>query len=124
MVALASWVADYYACGAGEAVAAAMPPRAWIESERYAQITDAGEARLLTERGVRREILEALTGAKPVRVDTVLGDRRGAHAALLGLERDGLVEITRPLKGKASAYRTVRVATLTAQGHDVVDDDA
>ena len=72
---------------------------------------------------MRREILEALTGAKPVRVDTVLGDRRGAHAALLGLERDGLVEITRPLKGTASAYRTVRVATLSAQGHDVVDDD-
>ncbi len=100
-----------------------MPPRAWVESERYARITDAGEVRLLTERGVRREILEALTGAKPLRVDTVLGDRRGAHAALLGLERDGLVEITRPLKGKASAYRTVRVATLSAQGHDVVDDD-
>ena len=46
---------------------------------------------------------------------------RGSHAALLALERDGLVEITRPLKGKASAYRTVRVATLSAQGHDVAE---
>ena len=52
VVRLASWVADYYASGAGEAMATAMPPRAWIESERYAQITEAGEARLLTERGV------------------------------------------------------------------------
>jgi primosomal protein N' (replication factor Y) len=121
VVALAAWVSEYYACGPGEAVAAAMPPRAWVESERYARITAAGEVRLLTERGVRREILDALTGARPIRVDTVLGNRRGSHAALLGLERDGLVEITRPLKGKVSAYRTVRVAVLTAQGHDVAE---
>jgi primosomal protein N' (replication factor Y) len=121
VVALASWVAEYYACGVGEAVAAAMPPRAWVESERYARITGAGEFKLLTERGVRREMLDALIGAKPVRVDAILGNRRGAHAAWLGLERDGLVEITRPLRGKASAYRTVRVAALSAQGHDVVE---
>src|SRR5579859_6356053 len=51
IVALAAWVAEYYACGLGEAIATAMPPRAWIESERHARITDAGEARLLRERG-------------------------------------------------------------------------
>ena len=44
VIALATWVAEYYACGIGEAIAAAMPPRAWIESERYVQITDAGRA--------------------------------------------------------------------------------
>jgi primosomal protein N' (replication factor Y) len=121
VVALASWVAEYYACGVGEAVAAAMPPRAWVESERYARITEAGELEVLAERGVRRGILDALIGAKPVRVDAILGNRRGAHAALLELERDGLVEITRPLRGKASAYRTVRVAALSAQGQDVVE---
>jgi primosomal protein N' (replication factor Y) (superfamily II helicase) len=30
VVALAAWVADYYACGIGDAIATAMPPRAWI----------------------------------------------------------------------------------------------
>ena len=35
------------------------------------------------------------------------------------LERDGLVTITRPLIGAASAF-TVRVAHLTAQGQDVL----
>ena len=101
-------------------MAAAMPPRAWIESERYAQITDAGSARLLTERGVRREILEALDVERSRSAST--RSRQAARRArgALGLERDGLVEMTRPLKGAASAYRTVRVATLTAQGHDVV----
>ena len=122
VVRLASWVAEYYASGAGEAMATAMPPRTWIESERHARITDAGEARLLTERGLRRQILDGLTGGTTTRVDGLAGKGRGLHAALLGLERDGLVEITRPLKGTASAYRTVRVATLTAQGHEVAED--
>ncbi len=117
VVTLASWVADYYACGPGEAMAAAMPPRAWVESERYAQMTETGRARRLTERGLRRQILDALAGDKPVRVESIVG-KAGRHATLLGLERDGLVALTRPLKGSASAYRTVRVAALTVQGHD------
>ena len=94
-----------------------MPPRAWIESERYAQMTETGRARLLTERGVRRQILDALGEEKPVRVESIVG-RAGRHATLLGLERDGLVVLTQPLKGTASAYRTARVAALTVQGHD------
>jgi primosomal protein N' (replication factor Y) (superfamily II helicase) len=117
VVSLAMWVADYYACGAGEALAAAMPPRAWVESERHAQITAAGRAAVLQDRGMRRQLLEALGGDKPVRVEAIVG-KAGRYATLLGLERDGLVELTQPLKGSASAYRTVRVATLTAQGHE------
>jgi primosomal protein N' (replication factor Y) len=117
VVNLAAWVADYYACGPGEAMAAAMPPRAWVESERYAQITETGRARLATVRGVRRQILDALGEEKPVRVESIVG-MAGRHATLLGLERDGLVALTQPLKGTASAYRTVRVAALTVQGHD------
>ena len=119
VVRLASWVAEYYASGAGEAMATAMPPRAWIESERYARITEPGIARMPVERGLRREILDALDAGKPVRTGAVLAKVPNAHATLLGLERDGLVEITRPLKGTADAHRTVRVAALTAQGHDM-----
>ena len=111
------WVAEYYACGTGEAIAAAMPPRAWIESERHAQITDIGRARVATERGARRELLAALDVAHPVRVEAVVG-KAASHATLLALEQDGLIEITQPLKGQAAAYRTTRVANLTAQGHE------
>jgi primosomal protein N' (replication factor Y) len=42
VVELARWVAEYYACGPGDAIAAAMPPFAWVESERVVQITEAG----------------------------------------------------------------------------------
>ena len=114
VVALAEWVAEYYACGPGDAIGAAMPPRAWLESERHAQITERGHARLLSERGVRREILDRLEEGKPVRVDRLLGERRGSHGALLALERDGLIVLTRPLVGSASAFRTIRVAHITS----------
>ncbi len=123
VVRLALWVSEYYACGAGEAVSAAMPPRAWIESERYAQVTPFGTMRLLTERGLRRKVLDVLEGGMPVRTDAVLARAPNAHATLLGLERDGLVEITRPLRGTADAHRTVRVAVLTAQGHEFTTAD-
>jgi primosomal protein N' (replication factor Y) len=119
VVSLALWVADYYACGAGEAIGAAMPPRAWIESERHAVITENGHARMLLERGARREILEQLAIGKPLRVDTLIGEGGGTRGAVVGLERDGLLTITRPLVGTASAFRTVRVAHLTAQGHEI-----
>ena len=114
---LVGWVAEYYACGIGEALAASMPPRAWIESERHARITDPGQAAREAEKGLRREILDKLAGGKPLRVDTI-ATRAGIYSALAALERDGLIAITHPLRGSAAAFRTVRVAVLTAQGHD------
>jgi primosomal protein N' (replication factor Y) len=120
VVTLATWVAEYYACGPGEAIAAAMPPRAWIESERHAHITDSGRARLSTERGARGELLAALNVAHPVRVDALVA-KTARHALLLALERDGLVEITHPLRGQASAYRTTRVVALTTHGQEAAE---
>ncbi|MGH9409549.1 MAG: replication restart helicase PriA, partial [Vicinamibacterales bacterium] len=113
-----AWVADYYACGVGEAIATAMPPRAWIESERRARITDLGEARLLTERGSRRHVLQALTGGRLVTVAALARTVPGAGSIVAALEQDGLVVLTQPLRGRADAARTIRVAVLTAQGSD------
>jgi primosomal protein N' (replication factor Y) len=118
IVELCQWVADYYACGIGEAVATAMPPRAWIRSERRVRITDLGHARLLTEKGSRRAALDALEGGKVLSVEALLKKRGVAHSTLTALEHDGLVELTQPLRGAADASRTVRHATLTAQALD------
>ena len=121
VVELASWVADYYACGVGEAIATAMPPRAWIESERHAAITEAGEARMLSERGARRDVLELLTGGRVVSVGALAKKKKtskGVPAVLAALEVDGLITLTRPLRGTADASRTVRVAVLSAQGSE------
>ena len=51
IVDLALWAAEYYVAGPGETVAAAMPPFAWVESERRVSITDAGRARLASASG-------------------------------------------------------------------------
>jgi len=70
VVELAGWLAEYYACGPGEAIAAAMPPFAWIESERAVQITEAG-LKALTSResspipGPESEIRQGLPDAGP-----------------------------------------------------------
>jgi len=116
---LTDWVSEYYVCGAGDALAAAMPPRAWIESERHVRISENGLDAARNERGLRAEILTALGDGKAQRVETI-AVRSGSYAALATLDRDGLVQITRPLKGSTSAFRTVRVASLTAQGHEEV----
>src|SRR5438045_5418551 len=71
VIELAAWVADYYACGIGEAIATAVPPRAWIETERHARITELGEGRLLIERGLRRDVLEKLAGGRVASVEAL-----------------------------------------------------
>lgn len=119
ILALTSWVSEYYACGIGEAMAAAMPPRASLESERHAQITEAGRAAISSSRGATRGALERLADGKAVRVEALIRRHRPAHAVLPALERLGLVAITRPVIGRQADFRTVRVAHLTAQGQDV-----
>ena len=54
VIDLALWAAEYYVAGPGETVAAAMPPFAWVESERRVSITDAGRARLASASGDAR----------------------------------------------------------------------
>ena len=127
VVRLALWVAEYYACGAGEAVAAAMPPLAWVVGERRAEITAAGRAALAGRPGAaRRGLLELLSDGAPHPVaglDPGAGRRNpgrprggGRRALLAAMAREGLVRLTQPLKGAASAFKTVRVARVTDDG--------
>jgi primosomal protein N' len=105
-VELAAWVADYYACGVGEAIATAMPPRAWIESERHARSRTRGGAAAARARRAARRARAAdgrtrRVGRRAAR--SAKGGRRSSRA----LEADGLITLTRPLKGTADASRTI-----------------
>jgi primosomal protein N' (replication factor Y) (superfamily II helicase) len=134
---LALWVGEYYACGAGDAVAAAMPPRATVQSERRVEITDRGREWLAAEGdglpGARATVLAALPSLRgPVTVSalssTLDGTGRPVEPAALAsairaLERDGLVQVSRPLRGGASAHKTVRVAAMTVQGREILESD-
>ena len=134
VVGLALWVGEYYACGAGEALAAAMPPRAWVVSDRRVAITEAGRAALADRPGpARRRLLEMLSDGAPHRVAAldpragVRGSGRvrggGHHALVAVLVREGLVRLTQPLKGSASAFRSVRIARLTPAGRARLTSD-
>ena len=135
VIALTAWVADYYACGPGEVVAAAVPPMAWMESRRVVAITADG-ARAVAEASsqplsaLARRVLEsaALAGSLPEStlrtrleksVPGAAGTRPPLAYVLRTLERRGLVAISQVLEGEAVAYKTERVVALTAQGQEV-----
>ena len=136
VVDLALWVAEYYACGSGEAIAAAMPPLAWMVSERQARITDAGRAALGAEPGASRgAVLELLAdgAARPVaQLSRRLAARRGRAArdarglgSLLGaMARDGLITLAQPIKGAAQAFKSVGVARISAHGRALLEHGA
>jgi primosomal protein N' (replication factor Y) (superfamily II helicase) len=132
VVDLGLWVADYYVCGPGEAIGAAMPPFSWIESEWRVRITAAGVVRAAQGRAsarptLRESILSSLgDGAwAPLRsiayrMEQMVTGRRGkavpARAAVRDLQAEGLVEVDDVLGGQAEAFKTARVAAITAHG--------
>ena len=135
VLALAAWVAEYYLCGPGEVVGAAVPPMAWLESRRVVAITDAGiraaaEGASPPLTGVAGLVLDVAAAARSLPESTLRGRVERAPGAggrarppianaLRTLERRGFVVVSQVLEGEAVAYKTERVVELTAQGRDV-----
>ena len=133
VITLAMWVADYYACGPGEAIAAAVPPMAWVESRRVVALTDAGRRCLDEPAGdepstLQRAALNVLAGGLGLPVSSLrsrLAKELGRHvrvpmnALVRTLERAGLISAAQVLEGERRAYKTTRVVQATAQGLDV-----
>jgi primosomal protein N' (replication factor Y) (superfamily II helicase) len=132
---LALWVAEYYACGVGDAISSTMPPRSAVQSERRVTITDRGR-NWLAEAGGRRasinrsRVLEALASGRTVPAHALASkleskcpsETVGLSSTLRSLEREGLVVISQPLRGRAAAHKTVRMAALTAQGRNAIEN--
>src|SRR4030095_14651153 len=95
-----------------------VPQRGGIESGPPVRITEAGEARLLVERGARRDVLERLTGGRVVSIGALVRKPPTARLAVAALEAEVLVAQRRPRKGRADASRRVSFAAVTAQGRD------
>ena len=105
---LALWVAEYYACGPGDAVAAAMPPFAWtrkgtrvartaaFKTERVVRLSEAGHQVAIGKEsqppGLRqREAIAILAGMSSPVAKRVLTERGVTSDAVRGLVRRGLV---------------------------------
>ena len=94
---LAAWVAEYYGCGPGDAVGAAMPPFAWTQSAggpRTAPFKTERAARLTDE------------GRRTFAAPAALGAKQRAALALLAAAPDGLT--TAELAGRGIAAATLR----------------
>ena len=106
---LAVWVAEYYGCGPGDAVGAAMPPFAWTQSaagqrtaafktRRAARLTDAGRRAHAgpAALGARQRAALALLAAAPAGLPTAeLAGRGIAADTLRRLAARGLIAIER-----------------------------
>ncbi len=106
---LAAWVAEYYGCGPGDAVGAAMPPFAWTQSaggprtapfktERAARLTDEGRRTFAAGAalGAKQRAALALLAAAPGGLTTAeLAGRGIAAATLRRLEARDLIAIER-----------------------------
>jgi primosomal protein N' (replication factor Y) len=134
VIALALWVAEYYACGAGDAIAVAMPPRALAGARaaafrtiRVAHLTvrghesnAAGQAADAVAGVRRREALQLLASA-PQGIETPELARRGVAAGTLKRLADtGLVAFTRRQVDRdpfehAAAAATRAPVSLTAE---------
>jgi primosomal protein N' (replication factor Y) len=133
VLSLAAWVAEYYACGPGEAIAAAVPPFAWVESRRVVALTRDGEQRVTAGDaaslpGEQQAAVDAIHAAGSVPVSTLRSRLSKSHplharvpieSVVRALEREGWVSVSQVLDGERITYKTERVHELTAQGHDV-----
>ena len=99
VIALARWVAEYYACGIGEAIATAMPPRsATHRTVRVASLTAQGQETepVAMKLGARQQEAIALLRAAPDGIDTSQLQDRGITAATINRLRSlGLVTVSR-----------------------------
>ena len=135
VIRLALWTAEYYACGPGDALAAAMPPLAWVASDCVVRLTDAGAARLGASGSRARETLaekalRMIARGKWISVRTLAlqlqaerargGARIPARGLVHALEREGLVKTETVLKGRRWAFRTMRVVEATEAGRQEV----
>lgn len=85
VLALTAWVAEYYGCGAGDAVAAAMPPFAWTRRPATARRAGSGFRTVRTVRLTAAGDRMARTGPP-----AVLGPRQRGALGLLAAAPAGL----------------------------------
>ena len=124
VVALARWVAEYYACGIGEAIATAMPPRsAAHRTVRVASLTAQGQETLppaMTLGARQQEAIAILRGA-PDGIETAQLAQRGiASTTINRLTALGLVTVSRRTVDRDPF---VRATTATSRGPVVLTDE-
>ncbi|MDX1429963.1 MAG: DEAD/DEAH box helicase family protein, partial [Rhodothermales bacterium] len=109
---LTRWIADYYVCGWGEAIRAALPPGIEIQSESTVERTDRPLAEAKVS-GASLEILRYLEGRGAVPVSTVRRKLPAVSTAhLRRLERDDFVHLSTRIKAPRASVRMTKFVSL------------
>ena len=104
-------------CAPGEALAAAVPPFAWIESAKHYRLTDAGRDAARRSDDASPLLRALADGPRPLsRLAPAASLRAKVEAGIRALERQGLVERVHVVPGRSSGFRTETVAMLTPAG--------
>src|SRR5262245_11992633 len=99
VVALARWVAEYYAAGVGDTIPALLPPMARggrvdaHKTVRIASVTPAGMEALQAVSPKQREVLELLSGVRDGLPTATLAARGIAGNAISRLARHGYISV-------------------------------
>ncbi len=112
LLKLTRWVADYYVCGWGEAIRAALPPGIEITSESTVERTDR-PAKESDATGDMAEVLQYLQGRGPVSVATVRRRFPSASTARLRrLERDDFLRMSTRIKAPRASVKMAKFLSL------------
>ncbi len=111
LLALTRWTADYYLCAWGEALRAALPSGAEVESRRVAHARVSPGAR--TD-AAGRAVLDALAdGPLPLaELASALGRATVPHALLRAMQSDGHVELADERQAPRARVKTARFLSL------------
>ncbi len=117
IVELALWVAEYYACGPGDALAAAMPPATASKTIRVATLTAQGHEPELPLKGRQREAIELLKGAPEGLTTVALAARGISPDVLKRLAVKGLLALARD-RVERDPFRSGAVSAVTTIATD------
>ncbi len=125
VVDLALWVAEYYACGAGDALAAAVPSTQAHKTIRVASLTAQGHDQTLALSGRQKEAVEALRGTPHGLPVAQLNEAGISTHVLQRLAEKGLVAFRRErIERDPFSHGVVPVHAHASSGRTLTDEQS
>ena len=125
VVDLALWVSDYYACGAGDALAAAVPSTQAHKTVRIATLTAQGHDATLALRGKQKQAMDILRGAPHGVAVPELNERGISTDVLQRLVAKGLIALRRQkIERDPFASGVVSQTVSSSSGRALTDEQS
>ena len=123
VVDLALWVSEYYACGAGDALAAAVPSTQAHKTIRIATLTAQGHDEQIALRGRQKAAVDVLRGAPHGMPVAALNERGISTDVLQRLATKGLIALHHQRIERDPFASGVATSTVAASAGRVLTDE-